>query len=927
MPTTDPVVVPVELDITRAQTALGLFGQQVQTMRGAVAGGAAPPGGAGGPPATTGLPTPTLAGLLREMQALESSATRLTQIFDRIARQQDANAPAAVAGAPAPLVQMPGQPGIPASDQARQAVLQRADALGGDIGRTMRETMVGMLSIAGIGIGVGAAVRDVSQMFEKTKQLGVELFRATLQVGAGGTTVEYREMERMSRFAGGTAIERMVSPLERARGERQLIEAGMYATGPAPIGLIGAAGIRAFGEPGPAFGMAAQQYGTFRNERVGELMGTLVVIGRENNVSAAEMLKQMQGLRGFWESRQGQFRRSDDQLTEVAGWQKMLVGLPGEIGVGAGGVRITERLGAFGAAGTGGIQETIGMRAYMADTGEMPLGDPAAHIRYIKWSQSPRGMAARAREAVRMFGPDRAALMISEYGQALPMEVAERLVRGDLNTQQMEALISREKLMDPRGGPQSIAGNEQAMEELLRTVGGEAVETEAKSQRNQTEEIWLTKFLLALEKWKAEHPHMAPLIEVLIGLVPAILAFAGPAALLRLLPLIKAMRKLGKVRKAATTAAEAGFGRGAATVAGAAAQRSWRGVPYVLPAMGAVDVVKDLLDAAGVTSDPTNTRDLLGGGFGALIGGILGIPGGPFGITMGALGGYEVGKSGLDLLLEAISPSEAGAALPPEGAGLYDPKADPDRPWQAGTGRIRPRRVPWAPVDERPPSAAAAAGGDLRYIRPGVIDVRSPFFRELERKYGIPAGLLSSMMIQESGVRGVPGGASPTVVNRRTGAAGLFQFMPGTGREYGMETLAERQDPRMNAIAAATMLRKHYDILGSWEKAVYAHYAGLGGARSGRNYYRRPARNEPSPAEYIQQIMARAPQYRGADDTALAGPTEPAVEMPRGPYAGFSPEGAGGSSGEVNVYLHMDPSFPGKLTSSSKPGVVVRKAS
>jgi hypothetical protein len=64
----------------------------------------------------------------------------------------------------------------------------------------------------------------------------------------------------------------------------------------------------------------------------------------------------------------------------------------------------------------------------------------------------------------------------------------------------------------------------------------------------------------------------------------------------------------------------------------------------------------------------------------------------------------------------------------------------------------------------------------------------------LEQQYGLPSGLLSAVMHQESG--GNQGAVSPK------GALGAFQFMPQTAKAYGINPL----DPLQSAVGAARMM-------------------------------------------------------------------------------------------------------------------------
>lgn len=72
----------------------------------------------------------------------------------------------------------------------------------------------------------------------------------------------------------------------------------------------------------------------------------------------------------------------------------------------------------------------------------------------------------------------------------------------------------------------------------------------------------------------------------------------------------------------------------------------------------------------------------------------------------------------------------------------------------------------------------------------------------LEQQYGLPNGLLSAVMNQES--QGDPTAVSPK------GAQGVFQFLPATAKQYGIDPL----DPQQAAVGAARMysdLSKKYN--------------------------------------------------------------------------------------------------------------------
>ncbi len=65
----------------------------------------------------------------------------------------------------------------------------------------------------------------------------------------------------------------------------------------------------------------------------------------------------------------------------------------------------------------------------------------------------------------------------------------------------------------------------------------------------------------------------------------------------------------------------------------------------------------------------------------------------------------------------------------------------------------------------------------------------------------------------------------------KAGAAGLWQFMPETGKQYLRinNTFDERLDPVLSTIAAARLLSKNYQYLKSWPLAITAYNYGLAG--------------------------------------------------------------------------------------------------
>ncbi|MGP3048119.1 transglycosylase SLT domain-containing protein [Serratia ureilytica] len=122
-----------------------------------------------------------------------------------------------------------------------------------------------------------------------------------------------------------------------------------------------------------------------------------------------------------------------------------------------------------------------------------------------------------------------------------------------------------------------------------------------------------------------------------------------------------------------------------------------------------------------------------------------------------------------------------------------------------------------------------------------------PKLSKLEETFGLPAGLLRSMVITESG-------GDPQAVSK-AGAKGPFQFMPGTAKDFGLVG-DDVFDPEKSAHAAArymSQLLKMFD--GDLGKALAAYNWGQG------NVERKGLGAAPQETrEYVPKVLSNLPQ-------------------------------------------------------------------
>jgi len=153
----------------------------------------------------------------------------------------------------------------------------------------------------------------------------------------------------------------------------------------------------------------------------------------------------------------------------------------------------------------------------------------------------------------------------------------------------------------------------------------------------------------------------------------------------------------------------------------------------------------------------------------------------------------------------------------------------------------------------------------LAACTPEVVERRAvyePMISERIAARGLPLGLTAVVMV-ESGFRNIP--ARPPEYP----GGGLWQFIPATGRAYGLridDEVDERLDPEKSTEAALDLLTDLHGQFGDWGLAFAAYNVGPRAVRT--------AMSENETDDYLVLIERGALPRYAADVMATAGSLE-----------------------------------------------------
>lgn len=259
---------------------------------------------------------------------------------------------------------------------------------------------------------------------------------------------------------------------------------------------------------------------------------------------------------------------------------------------------------------------------------------------------------------------------------------------------------------------------------------------------------------------------------------------------------------------------------------------------------GVFDVLSNIVGVAG------EAANAVGGWQNAILLLVSASVGGKLLSLFKGLSGALMGPAGLIAALVALEEFVVKPLEEKYPALKDNPVADflnnlPGSDWVNELGK---KLLPWR-RDESDPAQFAQSVRRPQATKAGeeMLAWLQPKLSKLEETFGLPAGLLRSMVITESG-------GDPQAVSK-AGAKGPFQFMPGTAKDFGLVG-DDVFDPEKSAHAAArymSQLLKMFD--GDLGKALAAYNWGQGNVeRKGLGVAPQETR------EYVPKVLSNLPQ-------------------------------------------------------------------
>jgi membrane-bound lytic murein transglycosylase D len=149
-----------------------------------------------------------------------------------------------------------------------------------------------------------------------------------------------------------------------------------------------------------------------------------------------------------------------------------------------------------------------------------------------------------------------------------------------------------------------------------------------------------------------------------------------------------------------------------------------------------------------------------------------------------------------------------------------------------------------------PPEGLLRAAGNIRVqqgirekVEEGMQRARGllPRILSILRRHNVPEELAALPLVES---------AFNPQARSKAGAVGLWQFVASTGRRYLTITRGrdDRRDPMRATEAAAKLLRRNYETLGSWPLALMAYHHGMEGVLAAR---------AAAGSDAIEEIIAR----------------------------------------------------------------------